>query len=68
MSDLYTGESQDAYNQVYGDGGEHKAKFSHELVAGGAAFAGFKAFEDHQRKEGMLLRHFRCLITLVNIY
>ena len=25
----------------------------HEVVAGGAAFAGFKAFEDHQRKEGM---------------
>ena len=68
-SDFYTGESQDAYNQVYNDdGGEHQAKFSHELVAGGAAFAGFKAFEDHQRKEGMLLRHFRCLITLVNIY
>lgn len=68
-SDSHTGESRDAYDQVYNnDGNEHQAKFSHELVAGGAAFAGFKAFEDHQRKEGMLLRHFRCLITPVNIY
>ena len=66
-SDFHTGESQDAYDQVY-SGEDHQAKFSHELVAGGAAFAGFKAFEDHQRKEGMLLRHSRCLITLVNIY
>ena len=74
-SDFHTGESRNAYDQVYNnnndndnDGNEHQAKFSHELVAGGAAFAGFKAFEDHQRKEGMLLRHFHCLITLVNIY
>jgi hypothetical protein len=27
------------------------------LVAGGAAFAGFKAFEDHQRKEGKPVSH-----------
>ena len=47
------GESQDAHKQVYGDGGyENQAKFSHEIVAGGAAFEGMKLFEDHQRKEG----------------
>jgi len=28
----------------------------HEVIAGGAAFAGFKAFEDHQRKEGEFQR------------
>lgn len=47
-------DAQDAHQQVYGDddGGENKAKFSHELIAGGAAFEGFKLFEDRQRKEG----------------
>ena len=35
-----------------GGGYDNQAKFSHELVAGGAAFEGFKLFEDHQRKEG----------------
>ena len=54
---LVLGESQDAHNQVYNQGGgydnpDHQAKFSHELLAGGAAFEGFKLYEDHQRKEG----------------
>lgn len=47
----YLDEAQDAHQQVYG--GEHEAKFSHELLAGGAAFEGMKLFEDHQRKEGL---------------
>jgi hypothetical protein len=52
------GESQDAYNQVYNsDQSEHQSSWGHELVAGGAAFAGFKAFEDHQRKEGKPVSH-----------
>jgi hypothetical protein len=47
------GESQDQYQQVYEqDQQPHEGKFSHELIAGAASFAGFKAFEDHQRKEG----------------
>jgi Protein of unknown function (DUF3759) len=51
---FFSGESQDAHESVYGDGGdEKKAKFSHELIAGAAAFEGFKLFEDQQRKEGM---------------
>ena len=51
--DLFIGESEDAHKQVYGDGGyENQAKFSHELIAGGAAFEGMKLFEDRQRKEG----------------
>lgn len=54
---MLSGESQDAHDQVYNQGGgydnpDNQAKFSHELVAGGAAFEGFKLYEDHQRKEG----------------
>lgn len=57
LTDGQSGESQDAHNQVYNQGGgyddpNNQAKFSHELVAGGAAFEGFKLYEDHQRKEG----------------
>ncbi|KAF2094364.1 hypothetical protein NA57DRAFT_60412 [Rhizodiscina lignyota] len=53
------GESHDAYQQVYNDDGQVKneGSFGHELLAGGAAFAGFKAFEDHQRKEGKTVNH-----------
>ncbi|KAK2068894.1 hypothetical protein P8C59_003510 [Phyllachora maydis] len=35
----------------------HKAKFGHELVAGGAAFEAMKLFEDHQRKKGHAVSH-----------
>ena len=31
---------------------DNQSSLGHEVIAGGAAFAGFKAFEDHQRKEG----------------
>ena len=67
LTALILGESQDAHNQVYSQGGgydnpDHQAKFSHELVAGGAAFEGFKLYEDHQRKEGKhILHHMLCL-------
>ena len=53
-TDPGTGESDEAHRQVYG--GEHEAKFSHELIAGAASFAGMKAWEDHQRKEGKCFR------------
>ncbi|KAF2021227.1 hypothetical protein BU24DRAFT_457224 [Aaosphaeria arxii CBS 175.79] len=51
--------SEDAYERVYNNDQfeEHKSSFGHELVAGGAAFAGFKAFEDHQRREGKPVSH-----------
>ncbi|KAK7555217.1 hypothetical protein IWX49DRAFT_606175 [Phyllosticta citricarpa] len=50
------GESHDAYKQVTEQ--EHnESSLGHELLAGGAAFAGFKAFEDHQRKEGKPVNH-----------
>jgi hypothetical protein len=58
MLTLGVGESDQAYDQVYNNDNfeQNKSSFSHELIAGGAAFAGFKAFEDHQRKEGPLAR------------
>lgn len=37
---------------MYG-GQEHESNWTHELAAGAASFAGMKAWEDHQRKEGM---------------
>ena len=42
------------YDQVYNNDNfeENKSSLGHEVIAGGAAFAGFKAFEDHQRSEG----------------
>jgi Protein of unknown function (DUF3759). len=47
------GDSEDAHRRVYG-GEEHHSKWTHELAAGAASFAAMKAYEDHQRKEGML--------------
>ncbi|KAJ4377245.1 hypothetical protein N0V83_000068 [Neocucurbitaria cava] len=46
--------NEDKYNQVYENDNfeENKSSLGHEVIAGGAAFAGFKAFEDHQRSEG----------------
>ncbi|KAH8177204.1 hypothetical protein LIA77_02286 [Sarocladium implicatum] len=43
-----------AYNY---DGEDHEAHFTHELIAGAAAFAGMKAFENHQRNEGKQVSH-----------
>ncbi|KAH6881559.1 hypothetical protein BKA58DRAFT_4486 [Alternaria rosae] len=51
--------NEDNYQQVYENGNfeENKSSLGHEVIAGGAAFAGFKAFEDHQRKEGKPVSH-----------
>ncbi|ATY63593.1 antibiotic response protein [Cordyceps militaris] len=43
-------EAKENYDQL--QSGNHEAKFSHELLAGGASFAAFKAFENNQRSEG----------------
>ncbi|KAF2993059.1 hypothetical protein E8E13_000131 [Curvularia kusanoi] len=50
---------ENSYDQVYNNDNfeENKSSFGHELIAGGAAFAGFKAFEDHQRNEGKPVSH-----------
>ncbi|KAF2455526.1 hypothetical protein BDY21DRAFT_386889 [Lineolata rhizophorae] len=48
-------DSHEAYKEVAGS--DNQANFGHELIAGGAAFAGFKAFEDHQRRKGKPVAH-----------
>ena len=46
-------DARESHQQVYGSGGyDNQASFSHEIIAGGAAFEGMKLYEDHQRKEG----------------
>ncbi|KAI2643170.1 hypothetical protein GGS21DRAFT_495064 [Xylaria nigripes] len=50
------GEARDQRDTVY-DGEPHKAKLSHELIGGAAAFEGMKLFEDHQRREGKTVKH-----------
>ena len=59
ITDTAIDHGEDSYEQVYNNDNfeENKSSFSHELVAGGAAFAGFKAFEDHQREEGSSTPH-----------
>ncbi|KAF2269470.1 EXS-domain-containing protein [Lojkania enalia] len=54
-----TSDSEDSYERVYNNDQfeEHKSSLGHEIIAGGAAFAGFKAFEDHQRREGKPVSH-----------
>lgn len=47
------GDSDKAHRDVYENDQKHEGKFSHELIGGAASFAAMKAFEDHQRKEGM---------------
>ncbi|KAJ4147157.1 hypothetical protein LMH87_001702 [Akanthomyces muscarius] len=49
------GDAKENYDQL--QEGNHEAKFSHELLAGGASFAAFKAFEDHQRSSGQPVSH-----------
>ncbi|KAI6867950.1 hypothetical protein KC323_g3275 [Hortaea werneckii] len=53
------GEGQDHYDRVYNQdqGDEHEGRFSHELLAGGAAFGAMKLFEDEQRREGKQINH-----------
>lgn len=46
---------EESHQTVYGD--QHEGKFSHEIVAGGAAFAATKMFEDRQRREGKPVSH-----------
>ncbi|KAK5134791.1 hypothetical protein LTR08_006166 [Meristemomyces frigidus] len=53
------GEGKDNYDQVYNQnqGDQNDGSFSHELLAGGAAFGAMKVFEDRQRKEGKTVDH-----------
>ncbi|RYP05310.1 hypothetical protein DL764_003908 [Monosporascus ibericus] len=49
-------EAKNARDEVYSSE-PREAKFSHELVAGGAAFEAMKIFEDRQRSEGKAVSH-----------
>ncbi|KAK9366718.1 hypothetical protein V1509DRAFT_628897 [Lipomyces kononenkoae] len=53
--------AQSQSQQIYGNYNytpeEHKAKFSHEAIAGAASFEAFKLFEDRQRREGKPVSH-----------
>ncbi|KAK3325587.1 hypothetical protein B0H66DRAFT_599739 [Apodospora peruviana] len=53
------GDAKKARDQVYDDdvADEHKAKFSHELVGGAAAFEAMHLWEKEQRKEGKQVSH-----------
>ncbi|KAH6655154.1 hypothetical protein BKA67DRAFT_559623 [Truncatella angustata] len=54
------GEAKDKRDEVYdfeGEPREHQSKFTHEAVAGGAAFEAMKLFEDRQRKNGEPVNH-----------
>ncbi|KAI0088442.1 hypothetical protein BDY19DRAFT_951016 [Irpex rosettiformis] len=54
------GEDSDqaqAYNSYQGVPEEHKAKLSHELIAGAAAFEAAKAYENHVERNGQPDNH-----------
>ncbi|CAL3964053.1 unnamed protein product [Diplocarpon coronariae] len=51
-----TDESQ-AYEEYQNAPDKHRAKFSHELIGGAAAFEAAKAYEDHVRKNGKPASH-----------
>ncbi|MGD7407642.1 DUF3759 domain-containing protein [Ralstonia pseudosolanacearum] len=55
----FWGDNENNYERVYENENfeEHKSSLGHEVIAGGAAFAGFKAFEDSQRREGKPVNH-----------
>jgi hypothetical protein len=48
--------AEDAHNQVYG-GQTHHSTWTHELLAGAAAFEALKAYEDQQAKSGKPVNH-----------
>ncbi|KAB8265129.1 hypothetical protein BDV32DRAFT_63168 [Aspergillus pseudonomiae] len=49
-------ESEEAHRRMQ-EPEKHEGHLSHELIAGAASFAGMKAWEDHQRKEGKPVSH-----------
>ncbi|KAK0615922.1 hypothetical protein B0T17DRAFT_496994 [Bombardia bombarda] len=54
------GDARDARNEVYNTDTytpEHKAKFSHEMIGGAAAFEAMHIWEKEQRKEGKTVDH-----------
>ncbi|KAJ5637679.1 hypothetical protein N7490_007558 [Penicillium lividum] len=54
--DQFTSQ-QDSYNEFQTTPQEHKAKFSHELIAGAASFEAAKAYEQHVAQNGQPSSH-----------
>lgn len=54
LADSPSDSNEENYQRVYENDNfdQHKGSLGHEVLAGGAAFAGFKMFEDRQRAEG----------------
>ncbi|KAH9033894.1 hypothetical protein EDB85DRAFT_1949402 [Lactarius pseudohatsudake] len=50
-------EVSQAYSEVESTPNEHKAKLSHELIAGAAAYEAAKAYEEHSEREGKPSSH-----------
>jgi len=46
------GDNEDAYNQIQGSDDHHEGSFGHELLGGAAAFAAFRAYENHEATNG----------------
>ncbi|KAI5480707.1 hypothetical protein MNV49_007634 [Pseudohyphozyma bogoriensis] len=52
---FFSSEQESAYNQV--QSGEHKASWSHELIAGAASYEAAKAYEKHCEENGKPASH-----------
>ncbi|KKK15241.1 hypothetical protein P175DRAFT_0512720 [Aspergillus ochraceoroseus IBT 24754] len=50
-------QSYDQYRNLDSNNDEHKAKFSHELIAGAASYEAMKAYENHVAKNGQPPSH-----------
>jgi len=55
MADYWRQEQRQNYDRVYNQ--PHEAQFSHEAVAGGAAFMGMREWEKHQERQGQPVNH-----------
>ncbi|SDA01425.1 BZ3500_MvSof-1268-A1-R1_Chr10-1g02653 [Microbotryum saponariae] len=53
---FFGNDERDAHNAVYG-GQEHESSWSHELIAGAAAFEAEKAYERHVSQNGRPANH-----------
>jgi hypothetical protein len=57
LADYDSDQAQASYQfQSYDGSDEHKAKLSHELIAGAASYEAAKAYEEHVARNGSL-RH-----------
>ncbi|KAL5338203.1 hypothetical protein BJX70DRAFT_367437 [Aspergillus crustosus] len=55
--DTHQARSYDEYQSLDANNEEHRAKFSHELIAGAASFEAMKAYENHVAQNGQPPSH-----------